>query len=223
MNLFTRISATMGATAETAISRFENHDAIAQSALTEARQAVAKARIRQQRLTRSVADIRMRLEAAEKQAQQWKLRAQNLAQTDEKRAMQCLEHRQECRKQIENHLLNLCRHEDLATDMANRLKQMEIRLHNMMGQREEMRSRESLARATQVMGRVDNHGRDGVEAIFERWELAIGDTEIHNELYYDNINSVPSLQREMDEEERQAALKDELAALLEDSEETGHE
>jgi predicted DNA-binding protein (UPF0251 family) len=58
MNLFTRITATIGATAETAVSRFENHDAIAQSALTEARQAVAQVGIRHKRLRRYGGDIR---------------------------------------------------------------------------------------------------------------------------------------------------------------------
>jgi len=223
MNLFTRISATLGATADNAVSRFENHDAIAQTALAEARQALASARIRHQRLMRSTDEIRANLETAEEQVQQWTLRAQKLATTDEARAMQCLEQRQLSRQQVNSHLLNLCKHEDMASSMANRLEQMETRLRNMVGQRDEMRSRESLARATRVMDRIDNQGRDGVDAIFERWELTIGETEIGDDRYHHEFDNVSSLQREMDEEERQAALKDELAALVEESKETCHE
>ncbi|MFK8079352.1 MAG: PspA/IM30 family protein [Granulosicoccus sp.] len=217
MNLFTRISATIGATAETAVSRFENHDAIAQSALIEARQAVAKARIRHAHLTRSVEEIRKNLETAEKQVLQWTLRAQKLATTDEVRAMQCLEQRQISRQQVDNHLLNLCQHEDLAAGMAKRLEQMQTRLQHLMRQRDDMRSRESLARAAQVMDRIDSKGGEGVDAIFERWEVSIGDAEIHNDTYHDELAGVSTLQREMDEEERQAALKDELTALIEEN------
>lgn len=223
MNLFSRITATIGATAETAVSRFENHDAIAESALIEARQAVAKSRIRHQRLQRSVDEIRTSLDACEKQAQKWTTRAQKLASTDEARAMQCLEQRQFCREQIKQHRQNLSKHESLEAGMADRLKQMETRLQSMMSQRNEMQSRESLARATQVMDRIDNQGSDGVDAIFERWELSISDTEIRNDVMQDELSNVPSLQRELDEEERQETLQAELAELMAESREKNHD
>lgn len=223
MNLFSRITATIGATAETAVSRFENHDAIAESALIEARQAVAKSRIRHQRLQRSVDEIRTSLDACEKQAQKWTTRAQKLASTDEARAMQCLEQRQFCREQIEQHRQNLSKHESLVAGMADRLKQMETRLQSMVSQRNEMQSRESLARATQVMDRIDNQGSDGVNAIFERWELSISDTEIRNDVMHDELSNVPSLQRELDEEERQETLQAELAELMAESQEKNHD
>ena len=223
MNLFTRITATIGATAETAVSRFENHDAIAQSALIEARQAVAKARIRHQRLRRSVDDIRSNLDTCEKLEQTWTTRAQKLAYSDQARALQCLEQRQICREQLANHSQNLKKHETLEAGMTDRLQQMERRLQSMISQRNEMQSRESLARATQEMDRIDNQGHDGVDAIFERWELTISDTEIRNEVHHDELSSQPSLQRELDEEERQATLKDELAALMAEGEEKKHD
>lgn len=218
MNLFARISATLGATAETAVSRFENHDAIAESALLEARQAVAKARVRHQRLVKSVDEIRASLGRSEEQAQRWTMRAQNLASTDEQKALQCLEQRKLCQEQAANHSQNLAKHEDLAAGMASRLKHMEERLQGMVSQRDEMRSRESLAKATQVMDRIDHQGRDGVDAVFERWELNISDTEIRNGAHQDDSCAMPSLQRELDEQERQEELQDELAELIAKSE-----
>lgn len=223
MNLFTRITATIGATAETAVSRFENHDAIALSALTEARQAVARSRLRHQRLKRSVDDIRSNLNESKKQVRQWTQRASTLASTDEQRAMQCLEQRQLCREQISKHTQNLSKHEALEADMADRLRQMEARLQKMESQRNEMQSRESLARATQVMDRIDNQGSDGVDAIFERWELSISDTEIRNEVLNEHISQVPSLQREFEIEEHQASLKQELAELMSDAAENNND
>ncbi len=38
----------------------------------------------------------------------------------------------------------------------------------MTHQRNEMRSRESLAKATDVLDRIDSHSAGGVDAIFER-------------------------------------------------------
>lgn len=223
MNLFTRITATIGASAESAVSQFENHDAIAQSALLEARQAVAKARTRQQRLKRSVDDIRTNCKACERQEQLWTTRAQKLAKTDELRAMQCLEQRQLCRDQLNKLTQNLYKHESLEASMAERLKRMESRLNSMINQRNEMQSRESLARATQVMDRIDNQGHDGVDAIFERWENTISETEVWNEVRHSEISDASSLERELDEEERLATLKDELALLVSNSDEKNHD
>jgi len=219
MNLLARITATIGATAESAVSKFENHDAIAHSALVEARQAVAQALIRHKRLRRSVDEIRTNIEESEKQIEQWTKRAQDLAKTDESRAIQCLEHRRLCREQLTNHKQNLSKHEILEQGMSEKLKQLETRLQSMTTQHEEMRSRESLAQATRVMNKVRNQGGDGVDAIFERWELNISDTEVFNEVQQIGDSCVSSLQREMDEDEKNSALKGELLALLSESEE----
>ena len=223
MNLLTRITATIGATAETAVSRFENHDAIAQSALIEARQAVAKARMRHQRMTKSLQDIRTNIESGEKLEQQWTIRAKDLAQTDENRAIQCLEERIRCRDQIAVLQENLIQYEALELSMTDKLKQLEVRLHDLTKQCNEMRSRESLAQAAQVMNRVGNHGSGGVDAVFERWELSISDREIRNSESYEEVSNASPLQRQMDEEDRQCALKDELADLLKEGKESNHE
>lgn len=219
MNLFARITATLGATAETAVSRFENHDAVAQCALIEARQEIAKARIRHRRLIRSVDEIRETIERTETQARLWTERAKKHAVLEEQKAMQCLEQRQLCREQLEGYRQNLDKHENLAAGIAERLRQMEARFQSMDNQRNEMRSRESIARATQVMDRIDNRSGDGVDAVFERWELHLSDAEIRNDVQQEDVQDVSSLQRQMEEEERQARLKDELVALLSDSEE----
>jgi len=91
---------------------------------------------------------------------------------------------------------------------------MEERLQLMTQQRNVMRSRESLAKATQVMDRADSNGRSGVNAVFERWELSISDTEIAGEAQHESITTKPALQRELEAQEEKAALNDELAALM---------
>jgi len=76
---------------------------------------------------------------------------------------------------------------------------MEERLQLMTQQRNVMRSRESLAKAN---------------AVFERWELSISDTEIAGEAQHESITTKPALQRELEAQEEKAALNDELAALM---------
>ena len=215
MNLFTRITATLGATADQAVSRFENHDAIAESALVQARQALAKARIRHNRLQKAGDDIRTRLEKQHTDEQSWTARARTLADNeDQERAIECLAHRRTCRERIDAMEAELRRHDAIEEGMTIRLQEMEQRLQAMTQQRNEMRSRESLAKATQVMDHVDSDGRDGVDAVFERWELSISDTEIRSEVQQDVVSTKSSLQRELEAQEQQALLQDELAALM---------
>ncbi len=90
MNLFTRITATLGTTADSAVSRFENHDAIAQSALVRARQAMTKARIRYNHLRSAVDGIRSRLDSANHNVEQWTSRARKLAASDEQKRLNAL-------------------------------------------------------------------------------------------------------------------------------------
>ena len=216
MNIFTRISATLGATAESTVSRFENHEAIAESALVQARQALAKARIRHRHLQKSGDDIRARLEQQLAEEQQWTHRARTMADNnDQERALECLAHRRRSRERIAATEKELQHHDAIEEGMTNRLLEMEERLKLMTQQRNEMRSRESLAKATQVMDRVDSNGRSSVDAVFERWELSISDTEIASEAHHESITTTkPTLQRELEAQEEKAALNDELAALM---------
>ena len=215
MNLFTRITSTLCATADQAVGRFENHDAIAESALVQARQSLAKARIRHGRLQKAGDDIRSRLEKQHTDEQSWTARARTLADNDDQdRALECLAHRRTCRERIDAIEVELRSHDAIEEGLTTRLQEMEQRLQAMTHQRNEMRSRESLAKATQVMDRVDSDGRDGVDAVFERWELSISDTEIRSDVQQDVISTKSPLQRELEAQEQQAALQDELETLM---------
>lgn len=168
MNLFTRITATLGATADSAVSRFENHDAIAESALVPARQAISKARIRYNHLRSAGDDIRSRLDSANHNVEQWTSRARKLAASDEQKALECLEYRKSSNELVYSLNTELAKHEAMEESLSARLTQMQQRLDNMTHQRNEMRSRESLAKATDVLDRIDSHSAGGVDAIFER-------------------------------------------------------
>ena len=145
----------------------------------------------------------------------WTARARTLADCeDQDRALECLAHRRTCRERIDAIEDELRRHDAIEEGLTTRLREMEQRLQAMTHQRDEMRSRESLAKATQVMDRVDSDGRDGVDAVFERWELSICDTEIRSDVQQDVVSTKTPLQRELEAQEQKAALLDELQTLM---------
>ena len=223
MNLFTRITATLGATADQAVSRFENHDAIAEGALRQARQAVVKARVQHTRVTRDGNELRSRVADLKKDETSWTRRAKEIAPDNEQKALDCLGHRQRCRAQLTLSAEQLSRHEQLESDVYARLKEIEQRLEQINQQRNQMRSRESVAKAMDVMGRFEAEGHDSVEAVFDRWEMSIGETEMRGEAYQSIVNSKDPLEREYESKEQAQALKLELAALLDESLDDRHE
>ena len=223
MNLFTRITATLGASADQAVSRFENHDAIAESALRQARQSVVKARVQHTRVTRDGSELRARVAELHKDEALWPRRAREIAPEDEQKAMDCLGHRCRCRELLAQTQERLSRHEQLESDVYSRLQEIEHRLEQINQQRNQMRSRESVAKAMDVMGRVETDGQDSVEAVFDRWEISIGETEMRGEAYQSIVDTKDPLQREYESKEHASKLRGELEALLADSVEARHE
>ena len=100
MSVFKRLSATFSSRIDHLVGQIENHDAVVEAAIRDARQAVAKSKVR---LSRLKADgIRLRRKRAEllQAESQWTQRAKDSATQDENRALECLRRRQDCQQQI---------------------------------------------------------------------------------------------------------------------------
>lgn len=211
MKLFTRISATLNAGAESAVSRFENHEAIADSALKAIRQNVSEARVRHQRVVRDGQQIRNSIQSLKVQIDQWSERARASASDDESRALACLERRASCRKQLAQAEDALQQHLTLEAQASCRLEQMQARLEQITLQRNQLRSRESVAKASRALNAVDGNGDSGINELFERWEVNIGESEIHNEVH---ACAPDPLAHEFETAEKQDSLQHELEELL---------
>ncbi|MFK7856009.1 MAG: PspA/IM30 family protein [Granulosicoccus sp.] len=223
MNLFTRITATLGATADQAVSRFENHEAIAETAFKAARQAVVKARIQHTRVTRDSNELRARVDELKKDEIAWTRRAKEIALEDEAKALECLSQRHRCRELLAQTQARLTKHEQVELEVCKRVQEMEHRLEQINLQRNQMRSRESVAKAIDVMSRIESDGQDSVDAVFDRWEISIGETEMRGEVYQAMAGNKESLQREYESKEHADELKSELDALLNEDSENLHE
>ena len=225
MNLLTRLTATIGASTTRAVARIENHDAIAAAAVSGAREAVATARVRHARLRRDGDARRETLLALEADERRWGERARTSAGRDESEALACLERRRATRARLAEGRRALDEHERLERETADRLRALEGRLAEIVRRRDALRSRESLARAGEVLdtlGRDDEHGLDDV---FERWEvrIATSDSSGAGDLSTLDPSVRPSpasrddeLERRHASAERDTALREELAALLDD-------
>ena len=211
MKLFTRISATLNASAESAVSRFENHEAIADSALQTIRQNASEARVRHQRVVKDGEEIRRSMHSLNQQIEQWSSRARASAAQDESRALACLERRTSCRKQLAQAEEALRQHTALEARASSNLEQMQARLEQVTLQRNQLRSRESVAKASRALNALDGKGAAGINELFERWEVTIGESEIHNEVH---ASAPDPLAHEFENEEKRADLQMELEELM---------
>lgn len=213
MKLFTRIAATINASADSAVTRFENHEAIAESALKGIRQNVAQARVRHQRVIRDGEALRGSMQSLQHQITLWSKRARDCADSDESRALACLERRAACREQLKQAEDALREHMALEAQASSRLEQMQRRLEQATLQRNQLRSRESVAKANQAIGTIDGQGSASIDEVFERWESSIGESEVFNDMH---ISSADPLDHEFHLAETRERLKNELNELMQE-------
>lgn len=213
MKLFTRIAATLNASAESAVARFENHDAIAESALQSIRREVAQSRVRLQRIKRDGEQLRHQCQVLQERIGQWTHRARACAAENETRALACLERRGACQQQLKQTQQMLVDHEALEARMQDRVEQIQQRLEQATLQRNELRSRESIARAGKALDPFNAKADQGIDDVLDRWESSIGEDELHASL---SSLDVDPLTQEFESAEAQARLKNELSELMQE-------
>lgn len=208
MNLITRITATLGATAEKTISRVENHDAIVEVAIRDSRKAASQAKVRHARVVRDGQDLKKRLMEARGQEEKWATRAAQSADSDKQRALACLQRRNECRSTIEQLESALAQHHAQEQKLSASVKSIENRVREITQQRNQMRSRESTAKAMEIINRIDDDAGYGIDDAFDRWatnisecELAVGTSTVADTLEAEFISAEQEqiLSAELDE------------------------
>ncbi|MCH2547682.1 MAG: PspA/IM30 family protein [Alphaproteobacteria bacterium] len=212
MRLFTRISATVSSKLEDMVAHVENHDAIIAATLRETRAAVAKSRVRLERVRKDGQALRQRMETLIEQEKLWTDRARSVAASDEAKALECVARRNQCREQIEQTIKTLAHHDQLENQVAENVQRMEQRLTTIAQQQNMMRSRQSTAEAIRVVSQIEGNTASGIEDTFDRWEMLITETEYANG--YNSESSIDVMENAFLKQESNDSLKEELANIL---------
>ncbi|BCD96792.1 PspA/IM30 family protein [Marinagarivorans cellulosilyticus] len=225
MSIFKRLQATLTGSLDQAISQIENQDAVVDAILKEARQALAKSKVRLARVEQDGRAMQQELAGIEAAIDSWTQRAQRIGQNDQAKALECLRQRKAALAQKTSLLERIAQHEGVSKRLAFDVKQAEVRVTDMLNKQHLMRTRESAADALRSMNAVEQNMADDLTTTFERWEVKVAQTEIlsGNEGY---IQSPSTLEQEFVSEEEEHALRLELAALtgeLQDIEGKNHE
>lgn len=178
MRIYQRIKATLNSTIEHAVSQIEDHEAVVEVSLKEMRTAVAKARIRLARVAKDNTALQEKIAQLEATETSWANRALQVAKTDKEQALQCIERRNTCAKQLEQSRNDLAANRQFEENISRSVADMEQKLQVLIQHHHQMRSRHSTADAMRVVRAVEHHPSAlGLEAAFERWEAKIMEAE----------------------------------------------
>ena len=215
MSIFRRITTTVTSSVDKAVSKVENHDAIINAALRDTQQAAARSRVRLERVRKDGNQLKNRRNELELAVTRWTERAKRIGTNDEAKALECLRRRKDCETQLRNLRESIDKHDELETRIAEQVKKIQARVHEVSQQRNMMRSRESVAEAMRAVHNIEGVSYGEIEDTFDRWEINLGETEI---LMGASTTSDP-LDTEFLSEEDTADLRAELDDLLHDDEE----
>jgi phage shock protein A len=173
MSAIKRLSATLSANLDKWVGEIENHDAVIEVAIRDARQNTARAKVRLDRLFREGEQMRDRLEQLQNEAESWRQRACKVAEKDVKKALACLQRHHDSKHQMEDLKQAINRHQSAQSKLAEQVRFTETRLREMVENRNHFRARESVVEASRSLAKIHDLETIDSDATFERWETQI--------------------------------------------------
>lgn len=193
------------------VSRIENHEALAQSAIREVRQAAARASVQLRRVRRDGERQRQRLDELREAQATWRDRARRKADEDETTALECLRRSQQAARRAAALQARLRDHERIERQLARDVTAVEERLVRLDEQRHVLVTRQSRAEAMSALRDTSAPVHTDLDDLFDRWEVRIAESELTGGCA--EAEDVDPLEGELDREEEQEELRTELEAL----------
>jgi len=207
MKLIKRLTTSISASLDTAVSQMENHDAIVDASIKQTRQAVAKTKARINTLRQQQNVYEKQLAEAEEQHTLWTERAKSLAQKDQDKALQCIARRNQFRSEMQRLICSVEQQKELIREVSTNLQKLQGKLDDMVHKHNLMRSRQTVADVNRVVAQADHD--QNLSDTFERWESVV----LEHEFAVSDACHRDSLDRELSEQEDEIELLAQLAEL----------
>lgn len=191
------------------VSKVENQEALADSAIADIQRATARAKAQLARVRQDGVRIRHLLAEAQEAAQRWRVRACDCGTANEGKALECLRRGRQATARAVELTDRLATHEGTEEKLVADIRGAESRLGQLKEKRNLMRTRQSRAEALGQVGRLTAADRGGIDDIFERWETRITEAELQTACERDT----DALEGEFITDEEEADLRAELVEL----------
>lgn len=212
MNFLKRLTTSVTATLESAAGQLENHDAIVHATIKETRQSVAKTQARINTLRQQQSVFESQLSDAHEQANKWEVRAKQLANTDEEKALQCLTRRNQLQAEQARLEESIEHQASLINKVESNLSTLKSKLEEMQHKHNLLRSRQSVAQANK--GLATSTSEHELADTFERWESMVLEHELGSPVFgTEEYATVDPLRDEFENKEDAAQLRAQLDQL----------
>ncbi|MBN8547965.1 MAG: PspA/IM30 family protein [Deltaproteobacteria bacterium] len=211
MKAIRRISTSLVANFDWAVTQIENHEALVTAALREIQHSGAKAKVQLMRVRRDGERMQQKVQELQEADSLWAERALRCAPLDQSKAIECLRRRKRAQADALELEAQIKSHARLEEDLTRDLEKIEKQVEELKRKRNSLRSRESTAEALSALQSQDMGLIDELEDVFERWEVKVSEYESHDGFA---LARTQTLEHELGSDEEQARLKAELDELL---------
>jgi len=207
-----RIVTSISSHFEELVNKVENHEAVAECAIADARQYTAKLnaqlqvnRTRNKQLVEREADLEL-------QCQRWRSRARDCAESDREKALRCMQALKTCEQQKKQIAAQREQNESLGCELQTHLHEAEQKLLELQHRKSSLSARAARNNVVKAARREAADGESSDE-VFLRWEeKVLADEYAHVALQ----NPSQDLASSFEMEENRMALEAELDHLLAD-------
>jgi phage shock protein A len=211
MKAIRRITTSLCANFDWAVTQIENHEALVNAALREIQHSGAKAKVQLARVRKDGERMRQKIDQLKESDQLWAERAIRCNGLDQTKALECLKRRKKAQAEVHELELQVAAHVRLEEDLTRDLESIEKRIEELKRKRNSLRSRESTAEALSALQSQDLGLIDELDDVFDRWEIRVSEYESHDHILSPKSKS---LEAEFETEEEHVQLKAELEALI---------
>lgn len=204
-------TASLVSRVDSMVTRIENHESLAQSAIRDVRRSAARARVQLRRVRADGARIRERLEAEADAETTWRERAAACAESDREKAIECLRRSRQAGRQRKELARRLDEHRHIEKQLTADVGRVDDRLSKLEDQRNLLTTRQSRAEALGCVREAQAPLGVDVDEIFGRWETQVAEREYVGDCVADAADRFES---DFDEADEKAALDAELDELL---------
>jgi phage shock protein A len=213
MRPFKRLFATLTTGFDSFIDQVENHEAVAEAVVADVRRQAARLKVQIARLDQHIGTLGQQHQQALDEAGQWRERALRVAEDDDKRGLYCAAQYRDVEARARKLATQISEHTVLRANVQRELTAVEDKLNELQLRKTLLSSRSAHADASKVAAGVA-HAECDAEGVFERWETRI----TQNEYLTAAGTPIPvdPLRTEFEEQERDAALREQLSAWRDD-------
>lgn len=210
MKLLKRWSTGIVSRIDQMVSQIENQEALVDSAIREARQAAARAKVQLGRVRQDGVRLEARITEEGEAQDRWKERALRCPEEEERQALECLRRSHRAANLVGELKKRLQEHRAIERQLTLDVNAVEERLAALTEKRNLLRTRQSRAEALNAVQGTVAAVTEDIDDIFEGWETRIVESEIAGTCGFQNSDSFETALTTAEEEEE---LRKELEQL----------